>query len=119
MAVMFPNIMKNLFSRPQTRLYPAEERVLSPNTRGHIEFDVDKCSFCTLCAKKCPAAAIKVDRANKVWTLDTFRCIVCSVCVEDCPKDAIQMIEKWRPPAYSKTLEVHEAPQPEEVQPEA
>jgi ech hydrogenase subunit F len=119
MAVMLPNIMKNLFSRPETRLYPAEERILYPHTRGHIEFDADKCNYCTLCSKKCPADAIKVDRANKTWILDSYRCIVCAACVEDCPKEAIQMIEQWRTPAFSKTVEVYEGPKTEETQPEA
>lgn len=108
MAVMLPTIMKNLFSRPETRLYPAEVRESFPHARGHIEFDEEKCSFCTLCAKKCPAAAISVNRADKTWTLEPFRCIVCEACIEGCPKDAIKLVEKWRTPAYSKNTEVHQ-----------
>ena len=29
--------------------------------------DLDVCVFCTLCARKCPAEAITVDRAEKKW----------------------------------------------------
>lgn len=108
MAVMLPTIMKNLFSKPETRLYPAEERILYPQTRGHIEFYSDKCIFCTLCAKRCPADAIKVDRAGKTLTFQPFRCIVCAACVEGCPQGAIGLVEKWRTPEFSKPVEVHQ-----------
>jgi ech hydrogenase subunit F len=110
MAVMLPTIMKNLFSKPETRLYPVEERTLYPNARGHIEFYSDKCSFCTLCAKRCPADAIKVDRANKTLTFQPFRCIVCVACIEGCPKSAIGLVEKWHTPEFTKSIEVHEGP---------
>ncbi|HBQ85699.1 MAG TPA: hypothetical protein DD811_04345 [Syntrophomonas sp.] len=107
MAVMLPTIMKNLFSRPETRLYPAEVRELYPHTRGHIEFEEEKCVFCTMCAKRCPSGAITVDRDNKTWTLEPFRCIVCETCIEGCPREAIKLIEQWRTPACAKPTEVY------------
>ena len=108
MPVMLPTIMKNLFSKPDTRLYPVEERILYPKVRGHVEFNSDKCIFCTLCAKRCPADAIEVDRDSKTLTFQPFRCIVCAACVEGCPKDAIAVVEKWHAPEYEKTSEVHQ-----------
>lgn len=86
-------------SRPRTRLYPFEERQLPVASRGHIEFNMGKCIFCTLCAKRCPADAIVVDRKGKILVFDPFRCIVCEYCLEGCSKDAIALFEKWRAPA--------------------
>lgn len=98
MAKMISTVIKNLGSRPRTRLYPAVERQLPPNTRGHIDFDMEKCIFCTLCAKRCPADAIVVDRKGKTLDFNPFRCIVCEYCLEGCAKDAITLCEQWRTP---------------------
>ena len=51
--------------------------------------DPSKCVYCTICARKCPAGALTVDRAAKTWTLDEDACVGCGTCAEACPKDAI------------------------------
>ena len=51
--------------------------------------DPAKCVYCTLCAKKCPAGALTVDRAAKTWVLDEDICVGCGTCAEACPKKAI------------------------------
>ena len=56
---------------------------------GKPVYDANKCVYCTLCAKKCPAGALTVDRANKTWTLDEDKCVSCGTCAEVCPKNAI------------------------------
>lgn len=56
---------------------------------GKPVYDPAKCVYCTLCAKKCPAGAITVDRAGKTWTLDEDKCVSCGTCAEVCPKNAI------------------------------
>ena len=56
---------------------------------GKPVYDPAKCVYCTLCAKKCPATAITVDRAAKTWTLDEDKCVSCGTCAEVCPKNAI------------------------------
>ena len=53
--------------------------------------DPAKCVYCTLCAKKCPAGALTVDRAAKTWTLDEDKCVACGTCAEACPKNCIIM----------------------------
>ena len=53
--------------------------------------DPGKCVYCTLCAKKCPAGAITVDRKEKTWKLDEDKCVACGTCAEACPKKAIIM----------------------------
>ncbi|HWP96924.1 MAG TPA: 4Fe-4S dicluster domain-containing protein [Syntrophomonadaceae bacterium] len=107
MATMISTVIKNLKSRPRTRLYPAEERQLPAASRGHIEFDMRKCIFCTLCAKRCPADAITVDRKGKTLVFDPFRCIVCEFCLEGCAKEAISLLKQWSSPAavlYKRTF---------------
>jgi ech hydrogenase subunit F len=98
MAKMFSTVMSNLTHCPKTRLYPLEERQLPPGTRGQIEFDMTKCIFCSLCAKRCPADAITVDRKGKTLVFNPFRCIICKSCLEGCPKDVISLFSHWRAP---------------------
>lgn len=51
----------------------------------------DTCLFCTLCAKKCPAEAITVDRESKSWSVNEDKCLGCGVCAESCPKHSINL----------------------------
>ena len=53
--------------------------------------DAEKCVYCTLCAKKCPQEAIRVDRKEKIWELDKEKCVECGICAGACPKKAIGM----------------------------
>lgn len=73
---------------------PEEETpacAVAPREDGKPVSDPSKCVYCTLCAKKCPAGAIEVDRANKVWKLDDEKCIACGTCADACPKKCIIM----------------------------
>ena len=49
----------------------------------------DSCVFCGLCAKACPADAIKVDRKEKLWEVDTESCVKCGACIDKCPKGSL------------------------------
>jgi len=83
-------VLKNLFSRPVTRRYPAEAiREPCPDYRGAIVFDVNKCVLCNACARVCPALAITIKRTERQIIFDSLRCIYCRRCLESCPKDAI------------------------------
>ncbi len=96
-------IFRNLFKKPVTRLYPVTPRETFDNARGHIEGINENCVFCGICAKKCPADAIVVDRKAKTWTIDPFKCVICNVCVETCPKNCITMSESHKTPEYNKS----------------
>ena len=67
----------------------APKAELKPRDDGRPVQDPDKCVYCTLCAKKCPAGALEVDRAEKTWKLDEDVCIGCGTCATVCPKKAI------------------------------
>jgi formate hydrogenlyase subunit 6/NADH:ubiquinone oxidoreductase subunit I len=72
---------------------PAAPAAEAPKPRedGKPVQDPAKCVYCTICAKKCPAGALSVDRAAKTWTLDEDACVACGTCAGVCPKKAIIM----------------------------
>ena len=96
-------IFRNIFKKPVTRQYPFTVRDPFDNARGHIEGAGEDCVFCGICAKKCPADAIEVDRKAKTWKVDQFKCVICNVCVESCPKKCITMNPVHRTAEYKKS----------------
>jgi formate hydrogenlyase subunit 6/NADH:ubiquinone oxidoreductase subunit I len=92
-------------SKPATRLYPFVKREPYAGTRGSIEIDIQKCTFCTLCQKKCPTDAILVKRQEKIWEIDRLRCISCSACVDACPKNCLRMLTNYSPSVTSRTVD--------------
>ncbi|MBR4549827.1 MAG: 4Fe-4S binding protein [Oscillospiraceae bacterium] len=72
---------------PKAEAAPVAE--VKPRDDGKPVQDPAKCVYCTLCAKKCPAGALTVDRAAKTWVLDEDICVGCGTCAEACPKKAI------------------------------
>ena len=67
------------------------ESSVKPREDGLPVNDPAKCVYCTLCAKKCPAGALTVDRKEKTWVLDEDKCVACGTCASVCPKKAIIM----------------------------
>jgi formate hydrogenlyase subunit 6/NADH:ubiquinone oxidoreductase subunit I len=100
--------LKNVFSKPATRNYPTVKRNAFEKQRGQIKINVNDCIFCGMCMRKCPAGAIKVDRAEKKWTIDRFSCIVCSYCAESCPKKCLSVDPDYTKPAFTKTSDTFE-----------
>ena len=75
----------NLFKKPATRMYPQQKREFYANTRGNLCIEIDKCTFCGFCQRRCPTHAITVNRTESEWTIDRLKCIACDNCSEVCP----------------------------------
>ena len=98
-------IARSALSKFATRLYPFEKRAAYAITRGHIENDINVCSLCGLCQKKCPTHAIVVNRAEKTWAIERMKCIQCGACVEVCPKKCLSMDRQYSSPSPTKGIE--------------
>ncbi|MBK1721069.1 4Fe-4S binding protein [Thiocystis violacea] len=109
-------VTKSALHRPVTRLYPGERRAAYARTRGHIEFKINDCTFCTICAVKCPTVAIVASKQDKTWAIDYSRCILCGNCVDDCREGCIELKTAPWPPMLAKEVltfrKDYEGPQP-------
>ncbi len=90
---MTGTVIKNLFSRPATRLYPFVKREPFALTRGHVAIEFSQCILCGICAKRCPTHAIAVDREKKEWQIDHLACVICGNCAIVCPKKCLSIKE--------------------------
>lgn len=117
MFKLLPRIVHNVVQGPVTRNFPEESRPAFELARGTIHFEMETCKFCGLCAIKCPANAITVDRPGKELVFEPFKCVSCNACVEACRFGCVQMTCDYRHPGEVKPKEIHhEIPkQPEPV----
>lgn len=102
--------LKNLFSKPVTRNYPAEPISYPEGSRGHIEIEIEKCISCSLCAKNCPPGAITVDKKAGTWTINRFDCIACGYCVTKCPKKCLHLMPGYQTPGTEKAEATYTRP---------
>jgi len=92
---MTATILKSFMTKPSTRKYPFVKRKNYERTRGSIKIEIDKCIFCSICAKKCPTDAIKVSKDERTWTIDRLKCCQCTYCVEVCPKKCLENLNDY------------------------
>ncbi len=115
-------IMRSLFKKPATLMYPVIPRQWQERTRGHIENQINDCIFCGICQKKCPTNAITVDRVNRSWVIERMQCIQCSCCVEVCPKKCLTNENTYTTPSTEKVTDTYvgaaPAPKPAAAKPE-
>lgn len=83
--------VKHLFSNRLTCPYPEARQMVNERYRGMLHLNKDKCTSCMLCARACPANAIKMQMmaGKKLPGLDYARCIFCGFCVDICPVKAL------------------------------
>lgn len=100
-------VLKSVFNKPATLMYPVVEREWQERTRGSIDIEEDKCILCGICSKRCPADAINVDRKEGTWEIHRMQCVQCGECAEACPKDCLSMNQKYTEPGTEKVVDVH------------
>ena len=103
-----PTVLKNLFSRPVTKNYPAEPAQYPERSRGHIEIDIDECISCGMCVRSCPTGCLAVDRNEGTWTINRFDCIACGYCTIKCPKKCLHLKPGYQTPGMEKKEAVYQ-----------
>ena len=104
---MLPEIMKHLFRKRATVLYPFERLDVPRDFRGKPTYYPEKCSLkCKgVCAMDCPAKAIVMESIGEKETRPIFlfdRCIFCGQCAEFCPFKAITLSEEFELAQYNR-----------------
>ena len=124
---MFPmarEVLKQLFRRPFTNLFPARRTPDSVNRllrdvksgkaklnppvptpegfRGKIKYYKDKCIGCRLCTRVCPAKAVVFKEKEKKISYHLFRCTFCGECVNICPTKALEFTDEFLLADYNK-----------------
>jgi formate hydrogenlyase subunit 6/NADH:ubiquinone oxidoreductase subunit I len=122
--VIGKTVIRSLFGKPATAMYPVVKKEFYPRSRGSIEVNPETCIYCNICAKRCPTDAITVARAERTWTIDRMRCLVCNFCVEVCPKDCLSTGREYTSPMVDKELRLVQVsgppaePKPQEAKPQ-
>jgi NADH-quinone oxidoreductase subunit F len=78
------------FFRAEYEAHIREHRCPAGVCKALIRYGIDaeKCTGCTLCAKRCPVNAIAGER-KKLHTIDAAACIKCGACLEACRFQAV------------------------------
>lgn len=105
--VIGKTVLKSLFSKPATAMYPIVKNEFYPNTRGKIAIEVSDCIFCGICSKRCPADAIEVSKPDKKWQIDRTRCVMCNFCVQVCPKKCLATERHYTSPMTDKNNRIY------------
>ncbi len=95
-------VLKHMFHKRETILYPEEKPHIPPRWRGRIILSRDpdggeRCVACYLCAVACPVDCISLQatqdehgrRYPEFFRINFSRCIFCGFCEESCPVDSI------------------------------
>lgn len=102
--------LKYLFIEKRvTLLYPEEVEDLPRGYRGMPHYNMEKCISCAMCARICPAGAIKMVLDNEQTSekkvkrhpsINYNRCIFCGFCVDICPTGALEYTQVHDYAAY-------------------
>lgn len=93
-------VVKNVFTKPMTVLFPFERIEIPERNRGEHEFNIDTCISCGACARICPNLAIEMvevpselrEKYPKTYPqVDLGKCCFCALCEDTCPKESIKL----------------------------
>lgn len=88
-------IIKKIIKYPRlTQNYPKYPFKSIPFI-GKPEIDLEKCTRCGECVKRCPSNAIVLDKEANSIGINYDDCVFCSLCEEVCPVGAAQMTSKF------------------------
>ena len=117
---VFPQLLKQLFSRVFTNPFPAAHmppsltealsRTSSLNPpvpvgkrfRGRVAYDRERCPGCRLCIRVCPAKAISFLEESKKIVIHNDRCCFCAQCTEICPPKCLTMSDTYMISSYNR-----------------
>src|SRR5674476_677890 len=105
-------VLRSLFKKPATLMYPVIPREWQERTRGHIGIAEEDCILCGICSKKCPTNCITVDRTKRKWIIERMQCIQCGCCTDVCPKKCLTMEQAYTTPETFKVIDTFDIPQP-------
>jgi len=107
--------LSTMYTKPVTRLYPAERPVVPPVYRGlhamRRNSDGDPlCIACGLCAAYCPSRCITIKTSEgpdhkkslDKYEIEILKCLFCGYCVEACPVRALTMTQEYELSEYKK-----------------
>jgi formate hydrogenlyase subunit 6/NADH:ubiquinone oxidoreductase subunit I len=90
---MIPEVLRSVFKKPATNMYPFEKLEMPAKFRGKLKFYPEKCIGCKLCMRDCPSAASVINKLEDNTfeaRINLGRCIYCAQCVDTCPKKALE-----------------------------
>jgi NADH-quinone oxidoreductase subunit F len=80
------------YFRDEYEAHIRDKKCPAKTCKALITYEIieDKCTGCTVCAKKCPVDAISGER-KEIHYIDQEKCIKCGVCYSRCKFDAIRL----------------------------
>ena len=100
----------SLFKKPETVLYPIEQKPQPAGLKGHIAIAADECILCGMCDRSCATNCISVDKPNHTWSIDRFQCVQCGYCITVCPKKCLSMDPNYAPASTKHTIDTVDVP---------
>lgn len=99
--------IKNLISKPDTVLYPADSVALPADYRGApVLAEPEKCLLCLKCMRICPTHAINIsdiDDETAKFEINLGRCCYCGECQDGCTFSAITLTQNINTATLDKT----------------